>query len=295
MHDFGLLVERLVARFGLWKVATTPFAVVPIFVAFGLVVGARFAAFIGVVAAFSTCLVVIVALGAQVRRERRLRAGLDRAVMRLTDTIYLEATTASYVWERWREETTVSRNGDTVIKQWRTLRVNPGATLRVIWVGQTQTAGHVSDYQRRHLRVDAYDFSQKQGNIEVGVQYDVATVWLPREQALVMYLCLDQPLSAGQTMNVLVVWKWPGMYRELLAGGKDEMSITRKRADARRIDVGLTFDKSCRLTRKMRILPLNGCARPAQNLNDDGSLDIAVTYGPSNVPEIVGFILDNKP
>ena len=41
-----------------------------------------------------------------------------------------------------------------------------------------------------------------------------------------MYLCLDQPLSAGQTLNVLVAREWPGMYRELPAGGDaDEKEI----------------------------------------------------------------------
>jgi hypothetical protein len=109
-----------------------------------------------------------------------------------------------------------------------------------------------------------------------------------------MYLCLDQPLAAGETMNVLVVWEWPGMYRELLAGGKDEMSITRKRAEARKIEVSMTFDKSCRLTDRIRLQPMNGCPKPTQNTNGDGTLTISATYGPAKVPEVVGYILDNS-
>jgi hypothetical protein len=84
------------------------------------------------------------------------------------------------------------------------------------------------------------------------------------------------------------------MYRELLTGGKDELSITRKRAAARRIDISVAFDRTCRLTGRLRRQPLNGCSRPSQVVGTDGSLTGSATYGPARLPEVVGFLLDNR-
>ena len=55
----------------------------------------------------------------------------------------------------------------------------------------------------------------------------------------------------------------------------------------------MTFDSTCRLSHKMRLLPLKDCPKPAQNANGDGSV-ISAAYGPANVPEVVGFVPDNR-
>jgi hypothetical protein len=217
------------------------------------------------------------------------------AVTRLTETVLAESTTAAYVWERWREVTTISEHGDTVIEQWRTLRVNPGATLRVVWAGQVLTAGTITDRERRRIKVSAFDFRERGGKAEIGIEYDLVTVWQAKDQALVVYVCLDRPLGADETMNILLIWNWPGYYRALVAGGRDEMYIERKRAAARKIELTVIFDKSCQMDGSLRLQSLKDCPRPVQKVGSDGTVTVVANYGPGRLPDRVGFILDNRP
>lgn len=173
--ELGQIVESLIEKHGLWRVVTAPFLCVSILMTFGLVADTRTAALLAVFLSFLTFFAVIVALGAQLRRERRRRSSLDRAVTQLTETVLAESPGDAYVWEQWSERVNVSTNGDTTIEQWRTLRVSEGASLRVVWTGLQQTTGTVTERQRRNITVRAFDYSEKDGKREVGVQYDLVT------------------------------------------------------------------------------------------------------------------------
>jgi hypothetical protein len=72
------------------------------------------------------------------------------------------------------------------------------------------------------------------------------------------------------------------------------MFIERKRAAAKRIDLTVKFDKSCEMANTLRLQPLKGCPTPVRKVDPDGSVTVSATFGPANVPERVGFILDNR-
>jgi len=291
--DISRFVEILIDKYGLWRVITAPFVVVPILAAFGIVAGPEAASLLAIGTAFLVSFIIMIAMGAQLRRSRSLHLEQERTIMRLTETVIAEEVGATYVWEQWRQRVTISNNGDSIVEDWRTLRVNNDAELRVIWAALEKTGGHLSLRQRRSVKVDAFDFSEADGGRMVGVQYDLARVWDDREQALVVYVCFSRPLLAGQTKNVLFVWRWPGYYRELMAEGRDEVFFQCRRGTAREITLDMIFDKDCSLKREMRVQAYEQCPAPEQRLHPDGSLTLHVTYGPENIPKLAGFTLDN--
>jgi hypothetical protein len=293
-EEIGQFIEAMIEKYGLWKVITAPFVVVPILASFGLVVNASTASFLAITFAFFVSFILTAVFGMRLRTERRNRQEGERTIMRLTETVIAEEVGTTYRWETWSQHVVVSKGGDTTVEDWRTLRVNDNAQLRVVWAGLEKTGGPLMPQQRRSVRVEAYDFTEAGGRREIGIRYDLAKVWHDRDQALVVYLCFDRALDAGKVVNVYLVWRWPGYYRELVAGGQDKVFFESKRGSVRKIELEMTFDKTCGLKDEMRIQAYPGCPVPNRLFRGDGSMTLNVTYGPDHIPLSAGFTLDNQ-
>lgn len=284
------LIERLIERYGAWRVALSPLLAVPVLSAVGVIANGHPAAFVALTLALLILLLTAAVLAIQLGNISRAMRRREELIVKFTETV-ASAEPPPYVYGVWDESVVVSSGGDTVIEQWKEVRVRRRSKLSVLWAGEVQTQGRVTDSQRRGVRVSVHDFVREEdGRRIVGAGYDTVLVW--QGNALVVYIYLDQPAVAGQVLNLLFLWEWPGFYRDLVNGGRDEVHWERRRSTIDKLNLTMTFDASCYFERSLKVRPMNGCQSPTQTLLPDGSLRIEAQFGP-NLPRVVGFTLDS--
>ncbi|MCK2216099.1 hypothetical protein MF672_020180 [Actinomadura sp. ATCC 31491] len=291
-EDVRRFIEALITKYGVWRVATGPFLLVPILAALGLVAGGSTVSVIAASLTLLISVILVVALAQQLRTERRRRAERDKVITRLVGILAASDKPAPYAYRTWDEHVVVSRHGDTVIDQWKEVVVEQGQELSILWAGTEQSAGRPTETERRKIEVFACNFTDTPQGRRDGADYDLVEVW--QENALVIYLPLDQPIQEGRRLKIHITWVWPGFYRHLVEGGRDDVFWLSKRAKLQNLTFSMTFGPSCGLDRELRIRPFPGCPAPRQQLRADRSLVIDGAYGPKGVPPRAGFTLDNS-
>ncbi|GAA3266732.1 hypothetical protein Dvina_34595 [Dactylosporangium vinaceum] len=223
-------------------------------------------------------------------QERRRGRGSDSVIRRLTQTLRDQQTPSAYTWERWIEEATVDRGGDMTLRQWRTLR-SVTDPVRVVWAAFEQTPhGNLTAAQKRGITVTANSFTtDPDGGRTIGPSFDLTRVWFDEADALVVYLCFADPVPPGETLGIVFTWFWPGCYRHLLAGGRDDVFFLRRRGSVGELDVTYTFLPATGVADRLLVRPLPGSPLPSRSGTDEATF--TVTYrGP--LPERVGFTLE---
>jgi hypothetical protein len=284
-------LNSLLEEFGASKVVAAPMAGLSFLATvFGITLQTPAATTAALAVTLAVVLIVIAILTTLLRHERRRRTRSDAVIRRLTQTILDQQSATAYTWERWIEVADVGRGGDMVLRQWRTLRAGD-EPVHVLWAAFEQTPhGHLTAAQKRGVAVTANSFSTApDGTRVLGPSFDLTKVWYDEVDALVVYLCLTDPLPPGEHLDVLFTWIWPGAYRWLINGGQDTVFFTRKKGSVGSIDVTYTFSADTGVTDRMVVRPMPGTPMPLHTGTDDSIFTVCYN-GP--LPERVGFILE---
>jgi len=290
-EDIRLFVESLIGRYGIVKVVTTPYLLVPFIAGLGLFRNRSTASLLGAAATFVISLLVIVFLSLQLRRERGIRAERERIIARYTEAAYLDGP-VPYEWENWQETIQVTRHGDSIIEQWLTAKVIGEKPLHVLWFAQYQSEGTVvRDSQRRRVQVRISSFSEETGNRTPGARYDTTYQW--GQNKLRVYLHFDQPIQPGSIVRLYVRWVWPAYYAHVLDGNVDKVEWSLRWTRIRQITSTVTFDKHCHLDGRLTVRAYEGSPVPRVT-PQNGNVTVVAEYSPGDVQRKVGYWLDGS-
>lgn len=282
-------VESLLANYGIARVLLGPFAVITLLASLGLVKGGT-TAFIGVGLSLFVAVVVITALTMQLRSTRELLSERERVVNLYTEQ-FLLSDSELYSIEDWDESVIITKNGDTKLEKWVTIRVGDDSLYSTwSWIQEARMSkeGSISESARRQVKFEARSFNEQR---VLGARYDVTKKWDGNKVQL--FIHFDQPARAGQIVRVWMRWEWPRYYKSLLEGDTSIVDWLMQRP-TKRIATTMTFDRSCHIRDDFHITPYGDCDMPLQSRAADDALIVRWERFDIPLGIRVGFRLDGR-
>ena len=236
-------IEEQVRRQGLWKVIGAPFVL--------LSAVASVASFFGnlttgIIVVLAVALVVaVVILSLEFQHARRLRSDHDelrRALGELRRYVLTQHQPNCF-YSFWRDEFSVSQNGDLSIVRRLTVRVDPPSSP-LHFLEYVQAGERLSQAERRRMRFLA---RQEPGgaSLPIDIEWD-------SEREAHLWIHLNSPLQPGDPeLKLIMECDWPHSLPKLGRGGKERLFWECLRPTDR-LEYLIVLDKSFRRTGPIR-------------------------------------------
>ena len=207
-------LESLLANYGVGRVLLGPFALITLLAGLGLVNGGT-SAFVGVGLSLFVAVVIISALTLQLRSNRELLRERARIVNLYTERFVLRES-QSYSVEDWDESVVITKNGDTKLEKWVTIRVGSDSLYSAwTWIQEAgkSSTDQISRSERRRFTFEARSFNEQRA---LGARYDVTSEW--NGNKIQLFIHFEQPAQAREIVRIWMRWEWPRYYKNLLEG-----------------------------------------------------------------------------
>jgi len=278
-------LDHLITRYGVGRILIAPFVAIGALAGAGIITTGAAPA-IAVVCVVFVAVVFMSALVLQLRTTRELLEQRTIFVNYYAQILKRDVTFDSFAIEDWREEVRVTKNGNTVLEKWVTIKIGSN-DINFVW-STVWTAYGVDDDNRRQFKAEARRINQ---DGSLGVRYDVTKIWVSNKVEL--FIHFGEFVTAHKQLRIWIRWEWPTYYKSLLDGGTATVQWLMRR-HVKSVRSRMIFDKSCRIRDNFQISSYDDGIMPGQERMPDGSIEISVEYTDVPVGTRFGFMLDSK-
>lgn len=289
VEDITDFVERLLERYGFWRVVVGPYTFVMVLAGIGLVQNRGAAAVTAAAFLIFASFVLVTLLGLRVRILRQ-KLNSQRRTLEWCFKRLFETRAQAYILEEYEGTTFIRKGGDTTTELFVTVRAGRGG-LSYYRLTVYKVAGPPPNSGvRNQVEVEARSFNLQR---ELGAGYDVFPSW-QTDRRYVIYIPLPQPIAQGETLRLWVRWSWPGYTKEVVDGSETDRFEWYAERAIQNLKSKVVFEASCRLRQALAVTefgPASDLAVRQEMRDSTVSIDIQCREVPTGAT--VGFRVDN--
>lgn len=283
LMDYEFL-ERLIVRFGLWRVISAPLVVMAGLASFAALFGDPLVGFlVAFVVLFLSAVILLTAAGLQIKKQRTQLGETDRLLRLLREHVTFR-TPATFEIDLWRDEAHVRKNGDVRRISSIKLTVTGDSPLHFIQLFPSGEALRPKEQHKIRATV-------RLG--EDGARLLTQSQWADPKR-MIVWAYLASPVSPGSTILLVLEYEWPRSFARLVSGEVDRFHWMFSKSAPKRIEYHIILDSKMRLPHDVKISKEGLKEDPQQRTEVQG----LVIEGAEDMPPVgerIGIALDAGP